>query len=140
MRPRAIAGKDQQASAKRGSLRAPCREIERYSRLLRILFTDRLVELGLGDEVILYRTSSSRQPIFARYSNIAKRLELDLPSSTSARFDVSTYSGSIHNELGPPAKKTGRYTPGKELKFTLGGGDGRVRVENFSGSISLRRR
>ena len=67
-------------------------------------------------------------------------VELLLPSSTSARFRVVTYSGRIDNELGPPAERTGRYTPGKELDFKLGDGDARVTVESFSGSVSLRRR
>lgn len=67
-------------------------------------------------------------------------VELRLPASASARFSVVTYSGRIDNELGPPARRTGRYTPGKELDFTMGGGDARVTIESFSGSVSLRRR
>lgn len=67
-------------------------------------------------------------------------VELRLPASTSARFEVTTWSGRIDNELGPPARKSGRYTPQKELEFTMGGGDGRVRVGVFSGSVTLRAR
>ncbi len=65
-------------------------------------------------------------------------IELALPASTSARFEVSTFSGRIDNQLGPPPKKT-RYGPGKELEFALGGGEARVTVETFSGSVTLRR-
>ena len=62
---------------------------------------------------------------------------LRLPASVSADFDVSTFSGDIKNELGPDARRTSRYTPGKELSFTTGSGSARVTVESFSGSIRL---
>ncbi len=68
------------------------------------------------------------------------RVELQLPPSTSARFRVSTHSGRISNELGPPAERTSRYGPGRKLEFELGGGDGRITIDTFSGSVSLRRR
>ncbi|MEE8524235.1 MAG: DUF4097 family beta strand repeat-containing protein [Thermoanaerobaculia bacterium] len=64
-------------------------------------------------------------------------IELRLPASTSARFEVTTFSGRIDNELGPPARKVSRYTPQKELEFTLGGGDGRINVESFSANVKL---
>jgi DUF4097 and DUF4098 domain-containing protein YvlB len=64
-------------------------------------------------------------------------VELRLPASTSARFDVTTFSGRIDNDLGPAARKVSRYTPQKELEFTLGEGDGRVKIESFSGNVKL---
>ncbi len=67
-------------------------------------------------------------------------IELQLPSSTSARFRVATHSGRINNELGPPAERTSRYAPGRRLEFELGKGDGRITIDTFSGSVSLRRR
>ena len=66
-------------------------------------------------------------------------VKLSLPSSTSARFDIATYSGRITNELGPPPDRA-RYGPSQELEFTLGGGDARIKIDTFSGSVSLRRR
>jgi DUF4097 and DUF4098 domain-containing protein YvlB len=66
-------------------------------------------------------------------------VELSLPSSTSAHFEISTYSGRITNELGPPPDRA-RYGPSRELEFQVGGGDARVKVDTFSGSVSLRRR
>ena len=65
-------------------------------------------------------------------------VELSLPPDTSARFDVETYSGRITNELGPPAQRD-RYGPSQELEFSTGGGDARVEVTTFSGSVRLRR-
>ena len=67
-------------------------------------------------------------------------VELALPASTSARFEVETWSGRIDNQLGPPARKVGRYTPGYELKFSVGGGDARITIESFSGDVVLRAR
>ncbi len=65
-------------------------------------------------------------------------VELSLPSETSARFDVATHSGRIHNQLGPPPDRN-RYGPGKELEFSIGGGAARVKIDTFSGSVDLRR-
>ena len=64
---------------------------------------------------------------------------LSLPADTSARFQVETFSGSINNEFGGgEAERTSRYAPGKRLDFTLGSGDAQVRVESFSGSVTLK--
>jgi DUF4097 and DUF4098 domain-containing protein YvlB len=65
---------------------------------------------------------------------------LDLPAGTSARFQVETFSGNINNDFGGgEAERTSRYAPGKRLDFTLGSGDAQVRIETFSGSVTLRR-
>ncbi|MGB5296292.1 MAG: DUF4097 family beta strand repeat-containing protein [Thermoanaerobaculia bacterium] len=64
---------------------------------------------------------------------------LNLPADTSARFQVETFSGSINNGFGGgEAERTSRYGPGKRLDFTLGSGDAQVRVESFSGSVTLK--
>lgn len=75
-----------------------------------------------------------------RASSHSGSVTLSLPASTSAEFDIETYSGSIRNELGPEARRVGRYAPGKELRFTTGSGDARVSVTSFSGSVNLRKR
>lgn len=63
---------------------------------------------------------------------------LNLPSATSARFQIETFSGGINNGFGGgEAERTSRYAPGKRLDFTLGSGDAQVRVESFSGSVTL---
>lgn len=67
-------------------------------------------------------------------------VDLALPASTSARFEVETWSGRIDNDLGPPARKVGRYTPEQELEFSIGGGDARVAIETFSGNVVLKAR
>lgn len=66
-------------------------------------------------------------------------VEMALPAGVSADFQVSTFSGDITNELGPEARRTSRYSPGRELRFSTGEG-GVVAIKTFSGNVELRRR
>ena len=66
-------------------------------------------------------------------------VSMELPADISATFDVTTFSGSIDNELGPAAKRTDKYLPSKKLEFTAGSGSARVSVESFSGNVTLRK-
>jgi DUF4097 and DUF4098 domain-containing protein YvlB len=67
-------------------------------------------------------------------------VELALPANVSADFSISSFSGEIENELGPPARKASRWTSEKELSFTTGSGGAKVTVETLSGDIRLRKR
>lgn len=60
-----------------------------------------------------------------------------VPASISADFELSTFSGSITNEIGPPPERSSDYTPGQELRFEAGTGGPRVSVSSFSGSVKL---
>lgn len=71
---------------------------------------------------------------------VSGTVELILPASISAEFTVQTFSGEIDNEFGPEARRTGRYTPERELNFTAGSGSARVDVESFSGMVKIRKR
>jgi len=64
---------------------------------------------------------------------------LTLPDSTSASFEISTFSGNIHSDFGGSVERTSRYTPGKRSEFSTGDG-GRVSVETFSGNVELKKR
>jgi DUF4097 and DUF4098 domain-containing protein YvlB len=64
-------------------------------------------------------------------------IDLLLPPGVGADFDVETFSGSIDNEIGPPAQKTSKWLPAKELSFTVGGGGARISIESFSGSVRI---
>ena len=64
-------------------------------------------------------------------------LVLDL-DELDADFYIETYSGSIKNDIGPEARRSSEYGPGRELRFTSGGGGARVSIESFSGSVKLR--
>ena len=60
-----------------------------------------------------------------------------LPADVSAEFDIETFSGDIDNDFGPEGKRTSKYTPGKELEFSTGGGEAQVRISTFSGDVEL---
>lgn len=71
---------------------------------------------------------------------VSGHITIRLPQSASADFDVTSFSGSISNDLGPAAKKTSDVLPSSELKFSLGGGGARIRIESLSGRIEIRKR
>jgi DUF4097 and DUF4098 domain-containing protein YvlB len=71
---------------------------------------------------------------------VSGSVELVLPASVAADFDVSTFSGDIENELGPAAPRKGRYSPEKELSFSTGSGGAKISVQTLSGGIHLRKR
>jgi len=64
-------------------------------------------------------------------------LNLHLPADLSAEFDIELFSGDIHNEFGPDARRTSKFAPGKELRFTAGDGDANIEISTFSGDIRL---
>jgi hypothetical protein len=67
-------------------------------------------------------------------------IEITVPANISARFEVDTFSGSIQNDFGQEAVRTSRYAPGKELEFTQGSGEARIRIQVFSGRVEIRKR
>jgi DUF4097 and DUF4098 domain-containing protein YvlB len=70
---------------------------------------------------------------------VSGSVDLLLPASIGADFTVSTFSGGIQNELGPQARRVGRYTSEKELRFTTGSGKARISVHTLSGGINIRK-
>jgi len=64
-------------------------------------------------------------------------ITLVIDSTLVASFDLSTFSGSIENHVGPEPRRTSKYTPGKELYFNTGTGGPSISLESFSGSIKL---
>lgn len=66
-------------------------------------------------------------------------LILAVPASVSADFEVETFSGEIDNAFGQKSRKTSKYAPGRELEFTTGGGDARVRINTFSGDVVIKK-
>jgi DUF4097 and DUF4098 domain-containing protein YvlB len=67
-------------------------------------------------------------------------LTLTVPGDVSADFEIETFSGEIDNAFGQKSRKTSKYTPGRELEFTVGGGEARVRINTFSGDVVIRKR
>lgn len=64
-------------------------------------------------------------------------VDINFTGTVSARFDIETFNGDIDNCFGPEPVRASRYTPGKELNFTEGGGDARVVIETLNGDITL---
>lgn len=64
-------------------------------------------------------------------------IELSLPGSQQAEFSAQSYSGSIHSDFGESAR--GSRGPGVVLEHREGEGGARIRLESFSGDISIRR-
>ncbi len=58
-------------------------------------------------------------------------------SDAAASYDLSTFSGTIANDFGPEARRTSKYTPGKELSFNTGHGGPDISLTSFSGTIKL---
>ena len=73
------------------------------------------------------------------FNSVSGAIELRLPSGVSADFDVSTFSGSIHNDFGHRAEKSSSFLPSETLSFRLGSGEARVRHNSFSGPIKIRK-
>lgn len=65
-------------------------------------------------------------------------LRLDILGEVNAEFDIETFNGSINNSFGPDAVRTSKYAPGRELRFTHGDGDARIRIKTLNGGITLR--
>lgn len=66
-------------------------------------------------------------------------LDLRLPAGVSADFEVESFSGRIENAFGPAPRRTSRYGPGWELRFTTGQGGASVVAKTFSGSVRIAR-
>ena len=74
--------------------------------------------------------------------SVSGAIELSLPASVAADFTLSTFSGTVDNELGPAIERaSGRDNPSeKELSFTTGAGGATVTVHTLSGAIAIRKR
>lgn len=64
-------------------------------------------------------------------------IDIKFDGDISARFDIETFNGDIRNCFGPESVRTSKYAPGRELKFTQGGGDGRVVIRTLNGDLRL---
>jgi DUF4097 and DUF4098 domain-containing protein YvlB len=64
-------------------------------------------------------------------------INIKFNGDVSARFDIETFNGSIRNCFGPEATRTSKYAPGRELKFSEGGGDGKVVIRTLNGDLRL---
>jgi hypothetical protein len=64
-------------------------------------------------------------------------VDIKFSGDVSARFDIETFNGRIRNCFGPEPVRTSEYTPGRELRFTEGDGEGRVEIRTLNGGLRL---
>ena len=67
-------------------------------------------------------------------------IDVEFQGDLSARVEIDTFNGTIRNCFGPKAERTSKYTPGWELSFTEGDGDGRIEMSTMNGDLSLCRK
>lgn len=66
---------------------------------------------------------------------VSGTLRLSLPKMTSAQLSIETFSGDINSPVGKVDRE--EYGPGKSLDARLGQGQGKIRLESFSGDVDL---
>lgn len=64
-------------------------------------------------------------------------VDVQFDGDVEGRFDVETFNGDITNCFGPKPERTSKYTPGLELRYTVGDGGGRVIISTLNGDIDL---
>lgn len=70
-----------------------------------------------------------------RAESVSGDLRLVLPAATSARLAMESFSGRISSPVGQVVEPSAG--PGRHLTTSLGGGDGDIRLEAFSGDATL---
>ncbi|HXD36306.1 MAG TPA: DUF4097 family beta strand repeat-containing protein [Rhodanobacter sp.] len=64
-------------------------------------------------------------------------VQLRLPADTSAKLHASSFSGDLRSDFGTPIEAD--HGPGSSLDARLGGGNGKIRIETFSGDLRVRK-
>jgi DUF4097 and DUF4098 domain-containing protein YvlB len=67
-------------------------------------------------------------------------VEVFVSSGIDADFEISSFSGSIEDELGIGTVEQESFVPAKELNFTAGSGGTRISIETLSGSVHIRKK
>ncbi|RDJ00405.1 hypothetical protein DVT68_06285 [Dyella solisilvae] len=64
-------------------------------------------------------------------------VQVTVPSGLSAILHASTFSGDLRSDFGTVQKA--EHGPGSELRVTVGGGNGEMNIETFSGDLRIRK-
>jgi DUF4097 and DUF4098 domain-containing protein YvlB len=102
------------------------------------------VQLEPGRSVRL-RTTSGRMILQGKLSKdadvdaqtVSGDVKLHAAPEGGYDYEISTFSGSIHNCFNVEAERTSRYGPGERLNGARGNGAGHVRVKTMSGTVDL---
>lgn len=73
------------------------------------------------------------------FTNHDGDVELTLPDSTNATFNVRTYDGEFNTALPVKGPDPSQVRRGRRVSYTLGNGNADVELESFNGDIKLRR-
>jgi DUF4097 and DUF4098 domain-containing protein YvlB len=93
-------------------------------------------ELGtVNGEIIFHARLRDESKLSA--DTVNGDIDIEFAGDVSARFEIDTFNGAIRNCFGPKAERTSKYTPGWELEFTEGGGDGDVSISTMNGRVNL---
>ena len=93
-------------------------------------------ELGTVNGDVIFRAGLRKDGRFSA-ETVNGDMDVEFAGDVSARIEVETFNGSIRNCFGPEPQRTSKYTPGLELSFTEGSGDGRVEISTMNGDVSL---
>jgi hypothetical protein len=63
---------------------------------------------------------------------------LVVPPGVAARFRFETFSGQIENEIGGKPRRSEKFSPYQELRFSTALNDFEIEVETYSGNVALR--
>ena len=72
-----------------------------------------------------------------KLKSLSGSVTLVVPKDVAADFELSTFSGTINNEIGPKAERTSKYAPGRRAEFSTGTGGPHIEMNSFSGTIEL---
>ena len=64
-------------------------------------------------------------------------IRIDTGADLSARIEAETFSGRIRSDFGKVEEP--EHGPGRSLDATVGDGGARIKIDTFSGDISIRR-
>ena len=93
-------------------------------------------ELGTVNGDVIFRAGLRKGGRFSA-ETVNGDMDVEFAGDVSARIEVETFNGAIRNCFGPEPQRTSKYTPGLELSFTEGKGDGRVEISTMNGDVSL---
>jgi DUF4097 and DUF4098 domain-containing protein YvlB len=93
-------------------------------------------ELGTVNGGIIFRSGLRKDGRFSA-ETVNGDMDVEFAGNVSARIEIETFNGAIRNCFGPEPQRTSKYTPGLELSFTEGAGNGRVEISTMSGDVRL---
>ncbi|MGB5510210.1 MAG: DUF4097 family beta strand repeat-containing protein [Woeseiaceae bacterium] len=96
-------------------------------------------ELGTVNGNVIFRAGLRKDGRFSA-ETVNGEMDIEFAGDVSAKIEIETFNGSIRNCFGPEPQRTSKYTPGLELSFTEGSGNGRVEISTMNGDVRLCRK